>query len=126
GDLHQLGLTIAGFPVMPIGTNGHVAWSQTQLGEDITDWYREEIQLDAKGRPQASRFQGAWKPLTATDEQYAVADVPAFGSKGHTETWARFTTFDGRWLADVEGRPAMPGEKLAPGETLLNLQGELV
>ncbi len=126
GDLHQLGLTIAGFPVMPIGTNGNVAWSQTQLGEDITDWYREEIQLDANGRPQASRFQGGWKPLTASDEKYTVAEVAAFGSKGHTELWPRFTTFDGRWIADVEGRAAKPDEKLAPGETLLNLQGQLV
>src|SRR5690606_2544938 len=51
GDTHQLGLTIPGFPVVAIGTNGKVAWSQTQLMGDITDWYREELLLGPDGRP---------------------------------------------------------------------------
>jgi penicillin amidase len=126
GDVHQLGLTIPGFPVMPIGTNGKVAWSQTQLSEDITDWYREEIQLDANGKPRASRFKGAWKDLVSFDEKYVIADVPAFGSKGRTEVWARYQTFDGRWLADVEGKTAKPGDPLGAGESLVSMQGAFI
>ncbi len=126
GNTHQLGLIIAGFPVMPIGTNGKVAWSQTQLMGDVTDWYREEIQLDEEGLPKTSRFEGAWHALERVDETFVVADVPALDSVGRTDVWPRFTTFDGRWIADIEGRPAEADEALAKGESLVNLQGSLV
>jgi penicillin amidase len=96
GTTHQLGLIIAGFPVMPIGTNGRVAWSQTQLMGDVTDWYSEEVELDADGLPSKSRFQGAWHALERVEETYVVADVPALDSVGRSEIWPRFTTFDGR------------------------------
>ncbi|MDP6943723.1 MAG: penicillin acylase family protein, partial [Myxococcota bacterium] len=84
GDLHQLGLTIPGLPMMPIGTNGSVAWSQTQFGGDITDWYAEEITLDEEGRPTSSRVGEAWHPLTRVEEVYEIADVPVLGSVGRT------------------------------------------
>src|SRR4029079_17880317 len=60
GDTHQMGLVFPGMPVMAVGTNGQVGWSQTQLMGDITDWYREELQLDANGKPGASLFQGGF------------------------------------------------------------------
>jgi acyl-homoserine lactone acylase PvdQ len=62
GDIHQVGLTIPGFPVLAVGTNGNVAWCQTQLSADVTDWYREEIRLDPNGLPLESMFQGEWRP----------------------------------------------------------------
>jgi penicillin amidase len=126
GDTHQLGLVIPGMPIMAVGTNGNVAWSQTQLMGDITDWYREEIRLDAYGEPIESLFQGEWMPLERFEETYVVADVPLLDSEGRTETWARWTTFDGRWIADIEGRAAGPGEVLGDGEALVNLQGDFV
>jgi penicillin amidase len=126
GDIHQLGMTIPGLPLMAIGTNGQVAWSQTQLMGDITDWYREVVELDGSGVPVRALFRDEWKDLTVIDESYVVADVPALESVGRTETWQRWVTFDGRWIADIEGREAMPGEPLAPGEALVNLQGQHV
>ncbi len=126
GATHQLGLTIPGFPVMPIGTNGKVAWSQTQLGGDVTDWYREELTLDASGLPKTSLFQGKEEALLAVEEKFVVAEVAALGSVGRTETWPRWVTFDGRFIADIEGRDATVDEVLAPGESLVNLQGSLV
>ncbi|MSP24935.1 MAG: penicillin acylase family protein [Myxococcales bacterium] len=126
GATHQLGLTIPGFPVMPIGTNGKVAWSQTQLGGDVTDWYREVLTLDPKGLPMTSLFKGSQEPLVVTEEVFVVADVPALASVGRTEKWARWVTFDGRWLADIEGRDATKDEVLAAGESLVNLQGSYV
>lgn len=120
----QAGLLLTGLPVMAVGTNGKVAYSQVNPVFDITDWYREEIQLDADGRPMASRFQGEWRPLVAVDEAYAIKEVPAFQSVGRTETWTRWTTFDGRWLLNIEGRPAM-GEA-GEGETVVNMQGDLI
>lgn len=124
GNIHQAGLLLTGLPVMAVGTNGQVAYSQVNPVFDITDWYREEIQLDEDGRPMASMFQGEWRPLVAVDEEYLIKNVPAFQSIGRTETWTRWTTFDGRWLLNIEGRPAM-GEP-EPGETIVNMQGDLI
>jgi penicillin amidase len=121
-----VGLLLVGMPVLGVGTNGKVAWSSTQHSGDITDWYAEEIQLDASGAPSESRWQGDWEPLVAFEETYDIADVPALGSTGRTETWTRWTTFDGRWITDIEGRDASPDETLAAGETLVNLAGNWV
>ncbi len=117
GDLHQLGLTIPGFPLMAIGTNGDVGWSQTQLGEDITDWFREVLLLDEHGVPTASQWHDGWMPLTRVDEAYAIAAVPALGSAGGTETWSRWLTFDGRLITAIEGRAVARTDALQPGET---------
>lgn len=122
----QVGLFFPGIPLMAVGTNGHVAWSQTRFYGDITDWYAEQVQLDAEGRPAASRFDGQWRPLLRTDDSYTVADVPALGSVGRTETWPRWSTFDGRHLVALEGRAAAPGDPLGPGEALVSVGGELV
>jgi penicillin amidase len=105
GEIHQLGLGIPGMPLLAVGTNGRVAWSQTQLMGDITDWYAEELLLDTAGSPSASRFQGEWRPLQVFTEAHTVADVPLLGSEGRTFSWKRYTTFDGRWIADIEGTP---------------------
>lgn len=126
GDTHQLGLLIPGMPIVGLGTNGRVAWSQTQVMGDITDWYREELRLDAAGLPEASRFRGEWRPLERVDDVYVVAEVPALGSAGRTETWPRWTTFDGRWIREVEGRTVTATEPARPGEAVVNLQGTLV
>lgn len=126
GDIHQMGLVIPGLPFMAVGTNGNVAWSQTQLAGDITDWYVEELRLDEAGLPAETLFQGEWQTLVAVPEVYRVADVPAFGSVGRTETWNRYTTFDGRWIAEIEGREGGPDEILDDDESLINLQGTYI
>ncbi len=125
GDTHQLGLGIPGLPIMAVGTNGKVAWSQTQLMGDITDWYREELQVGDDGLPEATLFQGSWQPVTAVTEEHVIADVPILGSEGRTETWQRYVTFDGRWIADIEGvevdddQPGVtfPGTRIQPQDT---------
>ncbi len=123
GDLHQAGLLLTGLPVLAVGTNGQVAWSQVNPVFDITDWYVEELRLDAAGRPADSRFQGDWRPLVAIEEVYDIADVPALDSVGRQETWTRWTTFDGRALFDIEGRALAAGEAPGPGESVANLLG---
>jgi penicillin amidase len=120
GDIHQVGLMLPGFPTLAVGTNGAVAWSQTQLFGDITDWYAEQIVLDAQGVPQATRFLGEDVPLVAIPETYTIASVPLLGSVGRTETWTRWETPDGRLLAEVEGVvDGTPG----PGQSLIDVQG---
>ena len=106
GSTQQLGLALPGFPYMAVGTNGSVAWSQTQLGGDITDWYAEELVLDSSGRPAATRFRGSEVPLTVISEAIEVADVPLLGSEGRTEVFDRFVTGDGRFVMDIEGTEA--------------------
>ena len=123
---HQMGLVLPGLPLMAVGTNGRVGWSQTQLVGDITDWYREEMKLDAQGKPVSTVFKAEIKPLQAFEEIYTVADVPALNSVGRTEKVQRWTTFDGRWIADIEG-PTVDAKYMAKaGETVVNLSGKRV
>lgn len=121
-----MGLFFPGIPWMGLGTNGSVAWSFTYLYGDLTDWYSERVQLDAMGRPAQSFFQGSWRPLTAVEETYTVADVPAFMSVGRTERLTRWTTFDGRYLASIEGDPAMPGQMAPAGRSIIDVMGTKV
>jgi penicillin amidase len=125
-DLRMLGATIAGVPAIGVGTNGHVAWSQTAFFADVTDWYAERLVLGDDGLPRASIFEGEERPLTVTEETFVVRDVPALGSVGRTETIQRLTTFDGRWITSVEGRRVRADEPLGPGEARLNVMGDLI
>jgi penicillin amidase len=126
GDTHQLGLTIPGLPIMIVGTNGRVAWSQTQLHGDVTDFYREEIALDAAGFPATHRFGAAARPLIRVEESYVIADVPALGSVGRTEVVPRWTTLDGRPLIDVEGREVTEEAPAGEGEAVVLIGGRSV
>lgn len=124
--LRLRGSTIAALPMMGTGTNGRVAWTQTAYFADVTDWYAEELVLDADGMPSASRFGGADRPLVRVDEIFDIADVPALDSVGRVETLPRFTTFDGRYIASIEGRTVTVDEPLGPGETRLNVMGSWI
>ncbi len=130
GDLHQTGLAIPGLPIMAVGTNGHVAWCQTQLFGDITDWYVEELKLDAAGAPDKTLFEGEYKDVVAFAEKFVSAKVdallPDLKSEGGTETWHRYETFDGRRIMQIEGKSAKKDTKVEAGETLVNLGGKFV
>lgn len=119
--VRQAGLLITSLPVMAIGTNGDIAWSQVNPVADITDWYREELTLGADGLPASSLFGGQQRPLVKVEEAYVVANVPALQSVGRTETWPRWTTFDGRMIYDVEGRELAADEQPAAGEAVVRL-----
>ncbi len=126
GDIHQVGVALTFLPATAMGTNGYVAWGFTQLGGDITDWYREELVLDASGAPSATRWQGGTRPLTITEETIPVANIPALMSVGRTERFNRYVTFDGRWITQIEGRHVLPTDPMAPGEVRVQLLGDLV
>jgi penicillin amidase len=120
---HQMGMGIPGIIPMGPGTNGHVMWSQTYLNADAADWYREQLTLDTNGVPVSALFQSTQHPLTTVDESYVIANAPALSSMGHTEIHARFTTFDGRHLIQVEGRTPAPGEVPGTHESILWIGG---
>ena len=98
------GLVLPGFPLLAVGTNGRVAWSQTWPEADTTDWYREELRLGDDGLPADSRFQGEWVALVRVDEVYETAAV--LGGAGGPLVVPRWETFDGRKILEVEGTPA--------------------
>lgn len=120
------GVALPFTPFLTMGTNGSIAWHGTQHMADITDWYREEIQLDAEGWPARSWFQDEWHDLVRVDEVFEIADVPLLDSVGRTETWPRFETFDGKWITDMEGRVVTDAEPAQPGEQVLNFGGTLI
>ncbi|MCO4761371.1 MAG: penicillin acylase family protein [Myxococcales bacterium] len=131
GNTHQLGLTFAGMPMVGAGTNGDVAWSNTYLYSDITDYYREKLKLDSKGRPVSSRFGKEDKPLQAIDEVYEIANIALLNSVGGKQTWTRWELFDGRRLVGIEGRPATEEElagtkKLGAGESIVAMLGDFI
>ncbi|MCO4764409.1 MAG: penicillin acylase family protein, partial [Myxococcales bacterium] len=128
GDVTQLGLLLPGLPLVVVGTNGHVAWNQTQLFGDITDWYREEVQLDDKGAPKTTKFKGEWKAVSKKTEKFTSLKIKSalFPSKGGEQSWDRFTTFDGRWIADIEGKKVKDSYKPAAGETVINFGGNFI
>ena len=101
GDLHVIGLTIPGMPMMGPGTNGDVAWSHTSQTSDINDYYRDEVVLAADGRIAATRFQGDEIPVVEIEETYEIGAV--LGSVARTETISRWTTGQGRWFVSLEG-----------------------
>ncbi|RLB50826.1 MAG: hypothetical protein DRJ42_18090 [Deltaproteobacteria bacterium] len=125
-DTRIVGTTLPGLPVVGVGTNGRVAWGLTAYFADVTDWYTEELVLDAAGMPQGAIFEGTERPLVRVDEVYEIANVDALGSVGRTETIPRFQTFDGRMINSIEGRVVTADETLAPGETRLNIMGDLI
>ncbi len=130
GEEHTtvMGLFFAGIVPMAVGTNGKIAWSQTYLRGDVTDWYGEEIVLDDDGAPAASIFRGAEVPLERVRETYDVANIdsPLLPSVGRIETWDRYLTGDGRLIAAIEGREAEIDTVAGPGETVVNVQGDYV
>mgnify|MGYP000132337580 CR=1 FL=1 len=100
GDWHMIGVTIPGTPAVGLGTNGDVAWSHTWLGNDVNDWYREEIVLGNDGLPSATIFQGAEVPLVAVTETFVL---DANGDSPETKEIVRYETGDGRLMYSMEG-----------------------
>lgn len=105
GDIHQVGTMTPALPLLATGTNGDIAFGQTQLMGDITDWYREELTLGDDGLPASSKFKGAQKPLLTFSETIDVAQIPPplGDNAGGPYSFTRYTTFDGRWITSIEG-----------------------
>lgn len=103
------GLFFPGLPMLAVGTNGSVAWGQTYLDADITDWYREEIQLGDDGQPVATKFKDQWAPVARFNEEYRI---PKSGDPTELESTfvPRYTTADGRRLISIEGDWETPSD----------------
>ena len=72
GALDVYGATLPGLPAVVVGFNRRVAWSFTNTGNDIIDYYEET--LDDAQAPQSYFLDGAWRRLEPRVEVYRDAD----------------------------------------------------
>jgi penicillin amidase len=72
GELDVYGVTIPSAPFVMIGFNRHVAWSFTNTGADVIDYYEEE--LDDRQSPSRYLVDGEWRPLEVRLEHYRGHD----------------------------------------------------
>ena len=68
GKLDVYGVTIPGAPGLVIGFTRDVAWSLTNTGADVLDYYRETV--DSQTRPMKYRLDGVWKDVERRQELY--------------------------------------------------------
>ena len=71
GKLDVYGVTIPGAPAIVIGFNRDVAWTFTNTGADVVDYYAESV--DNEILPTKYRMDGAWRPLETRFEEYRGA-----------------------------------------------------
>ncbi len=67
------GVTIPGSPLIIIGFNHDIAWSETNVGADVMDWYSVKFK-DATRREYW--FEGQWKPVQTRVEVIKVRGKP--------------------------------------------------
>ena len=73
GDrLDVAGVTLPGAPWIVIGFNRQIAWSMTNTGSDVNDFYRETV--DDTVHPARYRLDGDWKPIESRVELYRAPD----------------------------------------------------
>ncbi|HKV51478.1 MAG TPA: penicillin acylase family protein [Gemmatimonadaceae bacterium] len=98
GALDVYGVTLPGAPPIIIGFNRNVAWTFTNTGADVMDFYAESV--DVASRPTTYLLDGQWHPLVQRVEQYRGPD----GNVLATDT-VRYThrgpmrKAGGRWLS---------------------------
>jgi len=68
GILDVYGVTIPGLPGVTIGLNRDIAWTFTNTGVDVLDFYTEKV--DDNAHPTKYFVDNAWRPLTERIERY--------------------------------------------------------
>jgi penicillin amidase len=112
GRLDVQGVTLPGAPWVTIGFNRDIAWSFTNTGSDVNDYYRETV--DDRDRPTRYQVDGEWQPLDVRVEAYRgprgdtlAVDTMRFTHRGPLvpvdSTWLSmaWTVYAGRSSADL-------------------------
>ena len=68
GGIDIYGVSLPLSPIIPIGFNRDVAWTATNTGADVMDYYRETV--DDSTAPTKYLLDGAWKTLESRVEEY--------------------------------------------------------
>lgn len=71
-ELDVYGVTIPSVPFVLIGFNRNIAWSLTNTGADVIDFYEE--QFDAPNVPTSYLVDGEWRPLERRIEEFRGRD----------------------------------------------------
>ncbi len=106
GKFDAYGVTIPGLPGIIIGFTRDVAWSFTNTGADVIDFYRET--LNDPENPTHYRLDGEWRPLESRIETYSGpkgevlgVDTIRYTHRGPLSRWngqatsMRWPAFDG-------------------------------
>ncbi len=116
GVLDVYGVTIPGVPGIVIGFNRDVAWTFTNTGVDVKDFYAEEV--DSAAHPTRYRLDGAWVPLEQRVEEYrtgagalVAADTLLFTHRGPLRRVAGAPNVAARWLS-MRWTVLEPGDEL--------------
>ena len=72
GELDVYGVTFPLAPIVPIGFNRDVAWTMTNTGNDVVDYYRETV--DDTLRPRKYLVDGEWRDLELREEMFHLWD----------------------------------------------------
>ena len=70
-EMNTYGVSLPGFQGVVIGFNEHIAWSQTNVGRDVSDWYTVEWKDDTK---MEYKYDGGYRKVDLRVEQIAVRD----------------------------------------------------
>ena len=65
---HVRGATFPGVPAFFFGTNGHIAWGETNTGADVNDFFEEQLSSNKS----EYLYGGTWLPVTVFNEPIAV------------------------------------------------------
>jgi penicillin amidase len=68
GTLDVYGVTIPGLPAIIIGFNRDIAWTVTNTGADVLDFYTEKVDNDL--HPTKYLVDNSWRPLEQRIERY--------------------------------------------------------
>ncbi|MBX3133318.1 MAG: penicillin acylase family protein [Gemmatimonadaceae bacterium] len=68
GALDVYGVSLPLAPIIPIGFNREMAWTMTNTGNDVVDFYREAV--DDSLTPKRYRLDGEWRDVTTRVETY--------------------------------------------------------
>lgn len=98
GVLDVAGVTFAGTPGVIIGANRDAAWTYTNTGADVVDFYAESV--DVAASPARYWLDGAWVPLESRLETYRdkAGRVLAVDTIRHTHR-GPMTRVGGRWVS---------------------------
>jgi len=98
GVLDVAGAALPGAPGVIIGFNRSLAWSVTNTGGDVLDYYRETVEDPTT--PKQYQLDGAWQPLTLEEAVYrdkggaiVATDTLRFNHRGPV------TLTDGAWIS---------------------------
>lgn len=108
GEIDVYGVSLPLSPIIPIGFNRDVAWTATNTGADVMDFYRETV--DDSTSPRRYMLDGSWRDLTQRVEVFhgKTGEVLA------TDTLRR--THRGPLLRTEEGWLSMRWTALEPGD----------